>query len=74
MEAEVNSLKGSGGKGGTLGNSEQIQTSTSIAYTGVSIEVPANSYVCLTARAIYGSSVPKIIAIGNSNSNLNIVL
>ena len=40
-----------------------ITTSTNLVSTGVSQEIPANSYVCLTATAAWGHSKPSAVQI-----------
>lgn len=41
-----------------------ITTSTSLSPTGISIEIPANSYVCVTATAVWGTGRPLEISVG----------
>lgn len=46
-----------------------ITTSTSLSPTGIVIDIPANSYVCLTSTAVWGSGKPVSIQIGWDRSD-----
>lgn len=42
---------------------KRVTTSTDLVSTGVSQEIPANSYVCLTASAVWSHSKPVVIQV-----------
>ena len=46
---------------------EDITSSTDLAYTGVSVSIPANSYFNITARAVQNNSQPVLVSINNAN-------
>ena len=49
----------------------RVVTSTSLAYTGVSIDFSANSMCSITVSAGWGNSSPAIVALGRTNSTIN---
>ena len=49
---------------------ETFTSSTSLAYTGVSITIPNNGCYCFDIQAMYNNSVPMEIAVVDSSSNM----
>lgn len=50
---------------------ENFTSSTTMAYTGVSFELPANKSAIITVTAVYAANKPNMVTVNTSSTNIN---